>query len=452
MSSSKLTIHDIQKFAEAKNGKCLSREYINSKNKLLWKCEFGHQWETTYGSVRSGNWCSVCAGNKKLSIEDMRDIAQKLGGKCISEKYINNRTKLIWECAHGHRWPAKPTHIKDGHWCPECEGNKKLTLEDMELLAESFGGKCLSDSYVNAFTKIKWECANGHQWGALPLSARKGHWCSTCSSGIGERICRAFLEQIFGEKFPNTMPKWLINNEGNLMELDGYCASLKIAFEHHGEQHYSENSIYARGPIFLAKRKKDDLLKEKLCKEKGIHLIVIPEIPKRTSLEELKPLIKNQLNAYGISIPVNFDEIPVDLKKAYTTPEFIHQYMLLTDIANSRVGQCLSKTYKGNHTRLQWKCNVCGISWLATPASIKSGSWCPKCSSKKGTEKRKLSIDLMKQIAKERRGKCLSSQYINANSKLKWECANGHQWFATPHMVKNSGTWCPECYNIRRKK
>ena len=234
------------------------------------------------------------------------------------------------------------------------------------------------------------------------------------------------------------------------MELDGYCASLKIAFEHHGEQHYSENSIYARGPNFLAKRKKDDLLKEKLCKEKGIHLIVIPEIPKRTSLEELKPLIKNQLSAYGISIPVNFDEIAVDLKEAYSTPEFTRQYKLLTDIANSRVGQCLSKTYKGNHTRLQWKCNVCGISWLATPASIKSGSWCPKCSSKKGTEKRKHPIEMMKHIAEKRGGKCLSAEYINANSKLKWKCGNGHELFATPHSVKNDKTWCPDCGGTKK--
>ena len=442
----------MQRFAEAQNGKCLSKEYINFKSKLLWQCEFGHQWETTYGSVKSGNWCSVCSGNKKLTIEDMREIAQKFGGKCLSENYINNRTKLIWECAHGHHWSAKPTHIKDGHWCPECEGNKRLTIEIMHTLAKKFGGKCLSKSYVNAFTKLTWECANGHQWEAVPLSVRKGHWCGTCSTGLGERICRAFFEQVFEKKFPKTKPKWLINSQGNRMELDGYCRSLKIAFEHHGEQHYSEKSLYANSDNFLEQRKRDDLLKEKLCRERGIHLIIIPEIPNRTPIEDLKPLVKKQLVLHGVKIPANFNKIKVELKEAYANPEYIKQYRLLRDIAKNRKGRCLSRNYKGNHTRLQWKCMVCGCSWLATPASIKSGSWCPKCSTKKGTDKRKNTIEMMRRIAKKRGGKCLSEKYINANSKIKWECASGHQWFATPHMVKNSGTWCPDCFREGRKK
>ena len=163
------------------------------------------------------------------------------------------------------------------------------------------------------------------------------------------------------------------------MELDGYCRPLKIAFEHHGEQHYSKNSIYAREAKFLAKRKRDDLLKEKLCKEKGIHLIIIPEIPTRTSLEELKPLIKNQLKACGISIPANFDEIQVDLKETYTTPKFVSQYNLLTEIAKGKGGKCLSKNYKNARTHLKWRCAE-GHEWKATADYVKNqGYWCGIC-------------------------------------------------------------------------
>ena len=38
----------------------------------------------------------------KISIEEMQEIARKRGGKCLSKKYINAHTKLEWQCANGH--------------------------------------------------------------------------------------------------------------------------------------------------------------------------------------------------------------------------------------------------------------------------------------------------------------------------------------------------------------
>ncbi|MHA1855899.1 MAG: zinc-ribbon domain-containing protein [Promethearchaeota archaeon] len=54
-------------------------------------------------------------------------------------------------------------------------------------------------------------------------------------------------------------------------------------------------------------------------------------------------------------------------------------------------------------------------------------------------------IEDFQKIAKERGGKCLSEKYINTNTKLEFECAKGHRWFATPHNIKH-GTWSPICY------
>ena len=51
----------------------------------------------------------------------------------------------------------------------------------------------------------------------------------------------------------------------------------------------------------------------------------------------------------------------------------------------------------------------------------------------------------MNEIAKERGGKCLSTEYINSHDKLLWECEYGHTWWAKPYLVKNTNTWCPEC-------
>ena len=89
-------------------------------------------------SVKNGTWCPVCIG-KHQDIRDMHKLAEARGGKCLSSKYINNRTKLTWQCEKGHIWEATPHNIRNDHWCPECGGSKKLTLKDMHKLAENQG-------------------------------------------------------------------------------------------------------------------------------------------------------------------------------------------------------------------------------------------------------------------------------------------------------------------------
>jgi hypothetical protein len=50
----------------------------------------------------------------------------------------------------------------------------------------------------------------------------------------------------------------------------------------------------------------------------------------------------------------------------------------------------------------------------------------------------------MRGIARKRNGKCLSTEYKNAHTKLKWECSLGHQWKALPCNI-SQGKWCPYC-------
>lgn len=58
-----------------------------------------------------------------LDIVDMRSAAAFRGGKCLSESMTKGDlyTKLEWECHDGHRFFASPyTILKAGHWCPVC--------------------------------------------------------------------------------------------------------------------------------------------------------------------------------------------------------------------------------------------------------------------------------------------------------------------------------------------
>ena len=118
---------------------------------------------------------------KKLKINEIKKLAEKHNGKCLSKEYINNRTKLKWQCKEGHVWYASLNIVKNQKsWCPYCAG-RNLTIKDMQKIAESRGGKPLSKYYVNAHTKLKWQCDKGHIWEATPNNIKKGSWCPQCS-------------------------------------------------------------------------------------------------------------------------------------------------------------------------------------------------------------------------------------------------------------------------------
>jgi hypothetical protein len=62
---------------------------------------------------------------RKKTIQEMHNLAKIKGGKCLSTKYLNNKTKLKWQCADGHVWDAVPYSISQGKWCRKCGNLKK---------------------------------------------------------------------------------------------------------------------------------------------------------------------------------------------------------------------------------------------------------------------------------------------------------------------------------------
>src|ERR1035438_8144767 len=121
----------------------------------------------------------------------MRDLAIARGGKCLTTEYSGSKCKLLWQCAHGHRWQALPSSIIQGSWCPTCARNQRLTLSQFQDLAANKGGACLSQTYINERTHLAWRCAEGHRWKATPAKVKQGSWCPTCAIIRGKSRCVA---------------------------------------------------------------------------------------------------------------------------------------------------------------------------------------------------------------------------------------------------------------------
>lgn len=438
-------IEEMQDLAKSRDGVCLSKEYVNSQTKLEWQCKEGHIWDATPNDIKQGGWCRLCGIKKvtdkqRLHIEDLQELAKNRGGVCLSTEYINNRTNLKWKCKDGHIWDAAVSNIKAGKWCPICgiriSGEKKrLTIEEMEEIAGNRGGRCLSKKYIDAQTKLRWQCNEGHVWEAVPMSIKKGSWCPKCSEYISERVCRKMFENIFNEKFTKRKPKWLVSPQGRRMELDGYCKKLGIAFEYQGKQHYEYVPIYHKTKS-LDKQKLWDELKRKKCEENNIILI---EVPYKIDYEKMPEYIIQECKKRDIEIPEITKSLDYKLMNIYS-PEKLKE---MQEIAKDKGGLCLSNGYVNSQTNLQWQCKE-GHGWDASPGSIKAGHWCPYC-----THIVRLTIEEMHRIAEEREGKCLSENYGGSHVKLRWQCKLGHIWEATPGKIK-MGRWCPVCANTKR--
>ena len=126
------------------------------------------------------------ATNKLLIDERVKalyDTVKKKNGKIVGGVYTGEKSKIKVRCEHGHTWDAVPQHLKRGVWCPFCAGNRKLGLDKMQEIAKEKNGICLSKIYVNAHQKLKWQCSKGHIWEAAPMYIRRGRWCPICKKG-----------------------------------------------------------------------------------------------------------------------------------------------------------------------------------------------------------------------------------------------------------------------------
>ena len=59
---------------------------------------------------------------------------------------------------------------------------KKLTLDEMQAVAQARGGECLSTRYEHSKVHLRWRCASGHEWEATPASVKMGAWCRQCAA------------------------------------------------------------------------------------------------------------------------------------------------------------------------------------------------------------------------------------------------------------------------------
>ncbi|NVM29576.1 MAG: hypothetical protein HWN65_12110 [Candidatus Helarchaeota archaeon] len=400
----------------------------------------------------------------KLKLEELRDYVRQHhpGGEILATEYVNSNAKIPVRCAEGHVWEIRTNTIKQGNWCRKCadkeaglkrRGVPLLTLEKRENMLEELreyvrqhrpGGEILALEYTNDRTKIPVRCAEGHVWEITPNHLKKGRWCPDCSEGVNERISRKLFEAIFKKEFPKSRPEWLVNDQGNQMELDGYNEELALAFEYQGRQHYEYNEYFHKSMKDFEQRKADDKLKRELCKRNDITLI---EIPYTIEPDKMQDYIINKCNKNKITTPkikekINYSELDIYSSTRSRKLKELKNYVR----AQHPGGEVLTTEYINSRTKVPVRCAE-GHLWEITPNHIKSGHWCPTCA---GNER--LTLEELKEYVRQQHpgGECMATEYINNRTKVPCRCEEGHVWEITPSNIR-SGKWCPKCKNKYRK-
>ena len=372
----KLNMAAMLSLARKRGGRCISALYVNSGVPLLWQCAAGHRWSAVPATIRKGSWCPACARVRRLTLEQMREVAESRGGNCLSQNYTNNATKLKWRCAVGHEWSATPLQVKKGHWCPFCARVARLTLHVLRQIASVKAGRCLSLEYVNSSDPLRWQCAAGHEWMVRPSAIRAGNWCPFCAHN--RRLKLEEMQEIARERGGRCLSASYRNGRTALLWV---CK--------HG--HYWKASP--------ASVKGGTRRKGTWCRE-----------------------------CYN-------------WRRRFQAKQSIEA---MRDLAIARGGGCLSTEYCGSKAKLIWECAF-GHRWKAPPTSIVQGTWCPVCAGNQ-----RLNVRDFRDLATSRGGECLSQIYVNERMTLRWRCASGHKWKAVPGKVKR-GSWCPRCAGLRRR-
>lgn len=459
MPYSKYTIDDCYSVAVERNMKFLSTTYKRANDKYEWECGVeGHPvFVKSLTQIKAGQGCPRCRYDKvseKLrgkncktgeirDINYMKEFAKSKGGECLSDKYINNRTKLEWRCSYGHEWETVWSSVYlQGTWCPKCAGKAK-TIKDCQEEAKNWGGKCLSTKYINSTTRMKYQCNNGHVFIRTPEQITAGSWCPECSSSIGERLTRGLLNRIFCCEFVKVRPEELRNEEGNKLELDGYNAEFKLAFEYQGKQHTFFNKHFHKNQASFEKRQRDDYIKKEWCKENGISLIEVPDYEKYSDLPSIINIVEECIKRAGVTLP--------EYDKPKTHGEILHSDLSkLKKICESNGGKVITDAFLGWAEKHKYECGK-GHRWITTADAIKYGSWCKECSMKAmGIKLRKYSLKDAIKLAEEKNGKCLSkAESFTTSDALTWYCNIHKKEWEAPISRIISGGWCPICGRVK---
>lgn len=434
----------------ALSGYQLLTQFASLSERVTAKClECGDERTTKYYVFRDIP-CSHVNRSKASAQSRLEDSVADRGGILKSNRILSLSQEYSFICADGHEFTRTGSAVVSGSWCRECSAF--VTESKIRQLISSRGGVLISElpQELNGQSKIMLRCSRGHEfendWNHM--AGKRRAWCQICSKGSkSEEIARTTFKQLFGKDFKKRRPKWLINNRGRQMELDGFEPELGIAFEYQGRQHFEDVGVYRMGKK-LAQRKLDDETKRRLCAEHGVHLV---ELRWDQSYEDFASVIRDSLGDKASEFGVDW-RTPINIEEAFIRDDRLDE---LRDALATRGLILLSKKWIDVSYRYKIKCGECGHSFNQSARSYLNSrgvAGCKKCAMKKTAAlhaNRLLGFEKLEEIARRFEASVVSTTYVDVKTTYEWKCNQGHSVRRTIPSIAKSGHLCLECNSTR---
>jgi hypothetical protein len=288
----------------------------NSKEKTYWKCSKEHLICNSFDAMRDETAvsCSVCAhiqlsDRKRSKFEDYIKAGEEKGFpflECQNTPEKNN-VKCKWTCdVHGVFLLSLNKLKLRG--CQKCriknrDDRHRLTFGNYVKMGEIREYTFLECQIVPQRNddKCKWFCEEHGYFMMTYHLLQKNEGCYKCSKFKTENVCRDLIQNnikiITGIPylFEKIRPKWLKIGERSVLELDGYCEMLNIAFEYQGIQHYKFIDFFHKTQEGFEKLQERDRKKRELILQKNIIFFEIPYTLSYKNKAELDCFIYNFL-------------------------------------------------------------------------------------------------------------------------------------------------------------
>jgi hypothetical protein len=300
-----------------------------------------------------------------------------MGITLLSEYVTSQKPMRVKFDTCGHITSKSWNELHSGSGCSRCAKNARVLDEDYEAVALQFSGRLLRKA-DQANKESEWECALGHVFLRSFTSIKMLQtFCTKCSSSYAEMLCRAMAETLFGVIFRCIRIKGMHSVKGRPLEVDMFNEELRLAIEHNGAHHYEAQHNWG-GDKALDLQRENDNRRRAYCQDKGILLIEIRELGKKTSIEQARKHIREALVSAKRQIPPQFDKVDLRLLKPRTETE---TYWQSVQDAASKLGLTIRPcVYESADKSIPVECSK-GHKTMKTPRSILQGHKCDDCNS-----------------------------------------------------------------------
>lgn len=257
----KWTYELVKAYVESTGEKLISPTYRRMNEKLEYRCQIcdGNYHCVFDAFYRQHIRHKDCMGNKKHTIEEVRDVVTKNGDILLSTVYVNNKTKLDIQCgncvSHYSMTYAKyqgkyRSKERLGPICKHCcytrfGDERRLDIEVVRQYIADRGERLISTVYVRHLKKIKIECALCKAiYEVTYNSYRRGTRCSDCNMSHGERTIKLYLTKK-GISFERNKSFNGCRDKRRL-RFDFYLPGLHILIEFDGLQHFSPVQMFGK--------------------------------------------------------------------------------------------------------------------------------------------------------------------------------------------------------------